>query len=152
MEMTVNGVLNEKQQNIMQWAKEMIKLSVKERAVRRYEVFPRRGEVWTCKFGENVGSEINNTHPCLIIQNDVGNENSPTTIVLPITLRPDTQPTQVKLYHGDFSYVESQLKGTSLAEQIKTVSKARLGRKIAELSTDAMEVVEDSLKVALGLS
>lgn len=44
-----------------------------------------RGEVYWCYLGENIGNEESKKRPVVIIQNQKGNDNSPTTIVAPIT-------------------------------------------------------------------
>ena len=38
----------------------------------------RRGDIFYADMGENVGSEQNGMRPVLVLQNDVGNEHSPT--------------------------------------------------------------------------
>jgi hypothetical protein len=38
-----------------------------------------------------------------------------------------------------------------LTEQIRNISKARLGRKIGEVSLEAMKLVENAVKLALGM-
>ena len=45
----------------------------------------RRGEIYWVDFGTPRGSEQAGKRPALVIQNDVGNESSPTTIVAGIT-------------------------------------------------------------------
>jgi len=45
----------------------------------------RRGEIYLVQLDPTIGGEINKTRPALIIQNDVGNQYSPLTIVAPIT-------------------------------------------------------------------
>ena len=47
--------------------------------------FVKRGEVYYADFDPTVGSEQGGVRPLLIIQNDVGNKYSPTTVVVPIT-------------------------------------------------------------------
>ena len=42
-------------------------------------------DVYYCDFGDNDGSEQSGERPSLIISNDLGNVNSDTIIVLPIT-------------------------------------------------------------------
>lgn len=135
--------------SIMAWAGQMMELSVKEKLTK--SVFPKRREIWTCHFGENVGSEINRTRPCLIFQNDTGNLRGTTTIVIPITRREERLQTHVGIGKEDLVYVESSLMGTVVTEQIRLISKARLGRKIGELSEDGMKRVEEALKMALGM-
>ena len=45
----------------------------------------RRGEVYWCEFGYNLGSEIRDVHPCVIVQNNSNSRNIRTVIVAPIT-------------------------------------------------------------------
>ena len=47
----------------------------------------KRGQIVMVKLDPVVGSEQGKTRPALIIQNDIGNEFSPVTIVAPITSR-----------------------------------------------------------------
>ena len=50
----------------------------------------RRGDIFVTDLesvGENVGSEQSSRRPAVIIQNDTGNEYSPTTIVAFITTK-----------------------------------------------------------------
>ena len=60
--------------------------------------FVKRGEVYYADFDPTVGSEQGGVRPLLIIQNDVGNKYSPTTVVVPITSKvgkKSHQPTHV---------------------------------------------------------
>ena len=41
----------------------------------------KRGEIYAVDFGTGFGSEQGGTRPSLILQNDIGNRHSPTTIV-----------------------------------------------------------------------
>ena len=47
----------------------------------------KRGEIYSADFGAGFGSEQGGTRPSLILQNDIGNRHSPTTIVAAITGR-----------------------------------------------------------------
>ncbi len=107
---------------------------------------PRRGEIWTCQLGKNIGSEENKVRPVIIIQNNTGNEKSATTIVVPISNRPKKIAVHIRLRYGDFELVEGEtehITGTILCEQIKIVSKARLGRHIATLNEDFVNKILD---------
>lgn len=114
-------------------------------------LFPKKGEVWTCDFGKNVGSEINKVRPCIVIQNNKGNRFGPTTIVIPITSKIKPQPTHLLLNDTDFIYMEGNVCGTVLAEQIKSVSKARLGRCLGTLTQEAMANVEGLIRTAFAM-
>jgi mRNA interferase MazF len=44
----------------------------------------KRGEIWWVDLNPIVGSETGKERPCLILQNDIGNQNGLTTIVAPL--------------------------------------------------------------------
>lgn len=127
----------------------MVELSIKERFV-AHHIQPKRGEVWTCQLGENVGSEINKVRPVVILQNDLGNERAATTIVVPISSKQERQPTQVSIESHFFEH-DTNLSGSVITEHIRSVSKARLGKKIGKLSEEAMRKVEEAVMVSLGM-
>ena len=133
---------------IIDWAGTQFDLSVKEKYFKQTHV--RRGEVWTVNLGENVGSELSKVRPCIVVQNNIGNSKSPTTIVVPISSKQSRQPTHVELNDLDFEYVENSIQGTVIAEQIRIVSKARIGRRIAVLKPEVMDKVENAIKSSLG--
>lgn len=45
----------------------------------------KQKEIFFCQLGENIGSEQNGKRPVVIIQNDIGNSQGNTTIIVPIT-------------------------------------------------------------------
>lgn len=151
---TYNVLMNVKEEdksrfkNIIAWTKEMLMMNIKEKNMRN--ISPKRGEVWTCNFGENVGCEIGKPRPCVIIQNDIGNAKSATTIVLPISSKEVQLPTHVGLEEDSLIFIEDELAGSVITEQIRAVSKARLGRKIGSLSEKTMKKIEEALLVSLG--
>ena len=55
--------------NLINWANKAMEISVIEKIEKKY-LKVQKGEVWTVDFGENVGSEMNNVRPCVIV-NDV---------------------------------------------------------------------------------
>lgn len=95
-------------------------------------------------------TEQGKTRPVLIIQNDVGNERSPVTIVACITNNLDRKdyPTNVCVL----------AKGTGLASdsvvllnQIRTIDKTRLRSKTGHVPAHKMLEVDEALKISLGL-
>ena len=52
----------------------------------------RRGEIYWVEFSPVKGSEQSGLRPALVVQNDVGNKYSPTTIVVAITRTVPPQP------------------------------------------------------------
>ena len=95
------------------------------------------------------GSEQAGIRPAVVIQNDVGNRYSPTTIVAAIsTSRGSTYPFQV--------FVDSQESGLPRdsvvkCEQIQTIDQMRLGRLVGELQGQKMEEIDVALHRSLGL-
>ena len=87
----------------------------------------KRGEIYAVDFGTGFGSEQGGTRPSLILQNDIGNRHSPTTIVAAITGRKTKAalPTHVAIMTSGL-----KTESTVLLEQIRTIDKARLGEYI----------------------
>ena len=105
-----------------------------------------RGEVWMADLGyENVkSSEQRGYRPVLIIQNDIGNKFAPTVIVACITKQTKTViPT-----HLECELYESS---TILFEQLRTISKERLNKKIKTLTPEEMQEVDIKIKISMGL-
>ena len=111
-----------------------------------------RGDVFYADLKPGSGSEQAGVRPVLIIQNDVGNANSPTTIVTAITsqISKPKLPTHVLLpAHMGGMKRDSVI----LAEQVRTIDKRRLRDKIAHInvSSSEMQQVEHALKISVGL-
>ncbi|MCW2276698.1 type II toxin-antitoxin system PemK/MazF family toxin [Heliophilum fasciatum] len=110
----------------------------------------RRGEVYYAELNPVVGSEQGGTRPVLIVQNDIGNQYSPTTIVAAIT----SQISKAKLpTHVEVPARRSGLDRDSvvLLEQIRTIDKTRLREKIGVLDEEMMHKVAQALEISLGL-
>lgn len=52
----------------------------------------KRGEIWWVDLKPIVGRETDKERPCLILQNDIGNQNGATTIVAPLLPGTRTYP------------------------------------------------------------
>lgn len=111
----------------------------------------RRGEIYFANLGEGVGSEQNGIRPVLIIQNDIGNKYSPTTIGALITSMSKKLDLPV---HLEICKEESSLPQNSvvLLEQVRTIDKKRLIRKISKLNDTIMDDINDRIKISLGLN
>lgn len=150
--MNINENDKKRFNDIVGWCPNLLELSVKERLVR--SLHPKKGELWTVAFGQNAGSEVNKTRPALIIQNDDANEKSPTTIVIPITSHCPRFETEVPFAPGDVDLFEeygTKPEGTLMIEQIRNISKARLGCRIGTLSDDKMADVMKAMQNAFTL-
>lgn len=110
----------------------------------------RRGDVFYAELNPVVGSEQGGTRPVLIVQNDIGNQYSPTTVVAAITsqIQKAKLPTHVEI---DSKKGGLERDSVILLEQIRTIDKSRLRQKIAYLDEDIMEKVNRGLEISLGL-
>lgn len=109
-----------------------------------------RGDIYYVDLEPVVGSEQGGLRPALIIQNDVGNQYSPTTIIAPITtkLKKDQLPTHVELKAmADGLQFDSII----MLEQIRTIDKQRLQDKITHIDEVIMQTVDRALAVSLHL-
>jgi mRNA interferase MazF len=110
----------------------------------------RRGDIFWANLDPVKGSEQGKTRPVLIIQNNIGNENSPVTIIACITtnLKRKDYPTNVFI-----SAKETGLTSDSviLLNQIRTVDKTRLTRKVGHVPDYRMREVNEALKISLDI-
>ena len=110
----------------------------------------KKGEIYYCDLGINIGSEQDRKRPVVILQNNTGNKYSPTTIVAPITNTSKDLPVHVPLDN-----VQKGLKTTGLImlEHIREVTKCRLGIYIEEVDIKSKnwQLVEKAIKISLDL-
>ena len=109
----------------------------------------KRGEIYWVDWGRGKGSEQAGIRPALVIQNNIGNEISPNTIITSLT----TAPNKPYPFLVIFTARESGLdKGGAVdLASIMTLSKSRLGDKCGELNAFKMAEVDTALKVSFGL-
>ncbi len=110
----------------------------------------KRGEIFFAELNPVQGSEQGGIRPVLVVQNDVGNSHSPTTIVLPITSRLNKAklPTHVRLSKGESGLARDSV---VLAEQIRTIDKRRLQQKVAVLDEKSMRRVNQAMEISMGI-
>ena len=93
----------------------------------------KRGDVWIVNLEPVKGSEQGGIRPCLVIQNNMGNLYSPTIIIAPITSKKFSKefPTNVFLPSKDSKLNRDS---TILLNQIKTIDRSRIIKKLFDLS------------------
>lgn len=105
----------------------------------------KKGQIWYADLSGNYGSEQGGMRPVLIIQNDVGNRYSPTTIIVPITSRSKSDlPTHMTLKSGECGLIKDSI---VLFEQPRTIDKVRLGSYIGSLTAELLEIAQQKLSV-----
>ena len=109
------------------------------------------GDVVFVDFTDNSrDSEQSGIRPAIIIQNEKGNEHSPTTIVASITSQDKRYlPTHVvvKPYQSGLNKVS-----TILMEQVRTIDKSRILSKVGHIEADWLkEKIKKSLTISLNI-
>ncbi len=114
------------------------------------ELEVRRGDIVYANLNPVIGSEQGGTRPVLVLQNDIGNRHSPTTIVAAITsrIKKAKLPTHVEICADEYGLERDSV---ILLEQLRTIDKRRLKEKLAHLDKESMERVNEGLMISLGL-
>ena len=108
----------------------------------------RRGTIYYADLDPVKGSEQGGYRPVLILQNNTGNEYSPTVIIAAITSRIKSKlPTHVKLKDMTGLAKDSVV----LLEQIRTIDKSRLDENIGYLNRYQMRKVDEALRISVGV-
>jgi mRNA interferase MazF len=94
----------------------------------------RRFDVFLINLDPTVGSEIQKTRPCLVISPDVMNRYIATVIVAPMTTKVRPYPTRVEC---SFQGKDGQI----VLDQIRTVDKVRLVRRLGRVDTQTQAEV-----------
>ena len=98
----------------------------------------KRFEVWLVNLNPAVGREIRKTRPCLIISPDVTNKYLDTVTAAPMTSTIKTYPTRV-------TCVFQKRQGQIVLDQIRTIDKIRLVKKLGTVDDKTSKVVCDLL-------
>ena len=98
-----------------------------------------RFEVFLINLDPTVGSEIKKTRPCLVVSPDEINHYIRTVIVAPLTTKGQPYPTRVRCrFRGK--------KGQVVLDQIRTVDRSRLIKKLGRISGKTAAAVLDVLR------
>ncbi len=110
----------------------------------------KRGDVVLVDLDPTKGSEQGKTRPAVVIQNDVGNRYSPTTIVAPLTSSYEkVYPVNVEVKSSESGIEKDSI---VLLNQIVTIDiKARIIKRLGTISKSTMKDVDKALKISLGL-
>lgn len=114
----------------------------------------RRGDIVKVDLGgkhddDTRGAEIYKPRPSVVIQNDIGNANSQTTIVAPISGGHTGYPFHVNL---PGSMAELSKDSHVQLDQIRTVDIAqRVMKRLGAVSQSQLDNIDDAIRVSLGL-
>ena len=114
----------------------------------------KRGDIYYASLGDNnaVGSEQTGNRPVVIVQNNIGNQTSPTVIIAPITSKVNEKPKMTT--HVVLEPLRNRLpkKSIILLEQLRTIDKLRLSSFVGSLNIEELEAVDRAIMNALGIN
>lgn len=108
-----------------------------------------RGEIWLVNLSPTEGREQAGTRPALIVSVDIFNHGAAELVVaIPVTSKAKGIPLHVEINppEGGLS-----LKSFVKCEDVRSISTARLIKKLGKVSPTTIDAVEDRLKILLGL-
>jgi mRNA interferase MazF len=94
----------------------------------------KRFDVFLVNLDPSIGSEIQKTRPCLVISPDEMNDHIATVIVAPLTTHGRNYPSRVNC---QFQGKQGQI----VLDQIRTVDKIRLVKKMGKVSANTQKAV-----------
>lgn len=112
-------------------------------------VSPSRGEIWRVDLESARGHEQGRVRPALVISNDIFNHGHAELVtIVPLTSKGRPIRSFLRI-----DPPEAGLSQTSfiICDQIRTISKQRLGKRFGAVSAETIGEVERRLKFLLGL-
>ena len=111
----------------------------------------KRGEVYDARLEPVEGSEQGGTRPVILVSRDAINAYSPVVLAVPCTTYQTGKrvyPTQALIVAPDGGLARDSI---AMADQVRVLSKTRLGRLRGTLSNEALAQLNQALLVALDL-
>ena len=97
-----------------------------------------RFDVFLVVLDPTIGSEIRKTRPCLVISPDEMNLHLATAIIAPMTTKGKLYPSRIPVcFEGKDGYI--------VLDQIRTVDRTRLIKKLGSISIDEQKAVLNTL-------
>jgi mRNA interferase MazF len=103
----------------------------------------KRFDVYLVNLDPTIGHEIKKSRPCLVISPDEMNKYISTVIVAPMTTKGRNYPTRVScLFQGKEGHI--------VLDQIRTVDKSRLAKRLGRIDTETQSMVFSVLSELFG--
>lgn len=108
----------------------------------------RRGDIFWTDLDPARGDEARKIRPCLILQNDVGNEFSSVTVVVPF-LEPKNYPFVVKIAPSQQNGLDRE-RGLNFS-QLRVPHFSRLGQKLGQIEDSYWSAIEEAIAIELAI-
>lgn len=105
----------------------------------------KRGEAWWVRFGPSVGGEIRKRRPAVVVTNDVAISHLNRVQIVPLTTHVS------RVYPGEALVVVNDRPHKAMADQLTTVSKARIVAFFGKISDGDIENLDAAVRLHLGL-
>lgn len=106
----------------------------------------KRGDIFWVDFDPAKSTEIQKKRPALVFSHDIMNENYSRVIVAPITSN------LKKVYSFEYSIkTDPNVKGKIMFDQMRSIDKSRLGKKIGSMSFNDMNEIDMIIKSVVGI-
>ncbi len=94
----------------------------------------KRFDVFLVSLDPTVGSEIQKTRPCLVVSPDESNRHIATVIIAPMTSQGRSYPTRISCQFQGKA-------GQIVLDQLRTVDKVRLVKRLGRVTADEQKAV-----------
>ena len=108
----------------------------------------KRGEIWWVNLDPTIGSETAKRRPCVILQNDIGNARSDTTMVAPL-LKGSKSYLFVVIVEANVANGLDETRGIHL-EQMRVVDSQRIDNKLGTLDDKYWSAIDRAVRIVLG--
>jgi mRNA interferase MazF len=104
----------------------------------------KRGDIWLVNLDPTVGSEIQKSRPCVVVSPPEMHDHLRTVIVAPMTTGSRPAPFRIAVTHAGKH-------GLILLDQIRTIDKTRLAKRMGAVSAKALDATLLALQETFAL-
>jgi mRNA interferase MazF len=99
----------------------------------------KRGDIWLVNLDPTIGSEIKKSRPCVVVSPAELHDHLKTVIVAPMTSKGFAAPFRMPITHAG-------TKGLILLDQVRTVDKVRLAKRMGAVSAKTLSATLATLQ------
>lgn len=156
MSKDIETLKSEKESALREWNEKKIEIAKEwidtEKTQRARKL--KQGAIYMCTFGQNIGAEINTdleeTRPVLVVSNDLINQTADNITIVPLTkhlkYRKNRKGQKMPMYRSQYFLFKSKYSFLTFdsavkGEEVKTISKIRVGTKMGNIDDDDLKKV-----------